>query len=99
MHQLKDNVTLTCNVTGDPRPTISWAEANYSMPLRLPKFKLSNYNQSLTIMNITLEDQGTYICEVKNKHDTEKRNVTVNVEGMFFSKVQPEWEMLFLYTC
>ncbi len=82
LHQLEDNVTLTCNVEGDPRPIISWTKANYSSPLTSPKFQLSNYNQSLTIVNVSLQEQGTYICEAKNQYADDKRNVTVNVEGM-----------------
>ena len=83
VHQLKDNVTLTCNVSGDPRPSISWTKANYSSPLTPPKFQLPNYNQSLTIMNVSLQEQGTYICNASNKYATAKRNVTVNVEGIY----------------
>ena len=82
VHQLTDNVTLTCNVSGDPRPSISWTKANYSSALTPLKFQLSNYNQSLTIMNITLQEQGTYICNATNKYAPVQRNVTVNVEGM-----------------
>ncbi|CAB4027902.1 Cortactin-binding 2, partial [Paramuricea clavata] len=86
VHQLTDNVTLTCNVTGDPRPSISWTKANYSSPLTPPKFQLSNYNQSLTIMNITLQEQGTYICNATNKYASVRRNVTVNVEEQHAKK-------------
>ena len=76
------NVSLTCNVNGDPRPSISWTKANDLSPLSLPKFQLSNYNQTLKIMNVSLREQGTYICETRNKYYVDKRNVTVNVEGM-----------------
>ena len=76
------NVSLTCNVKGDPRPSISWTKANDSSPLSLPKFQLSNYDQTLTIMNVSLQEQGTYICEATNQYAVDKRNVTVNVEGM-----------------
>ena len=67
---------------GDPRSSVSWTKANYSSPLPFPKFQLSNYNQSLTIVNLSLQEQGTYICEAKNQYAVDKRNVTVNVEGM-----------------
>ena len=76
------NVNLTCDADGDPRPSISWWQENYSSLLSPPKFQLSNYNQTLKIMNISLQEQGTYICEARNKYDVDKRNVTVNVEGM-----------------
>ena len=82
VHQLKENATLTCNVEGDPRPNISWTKVNHPSPLTSPKFQLSNYNQSLTIVNVGLQQQGTYICEAVNQYAVDKRNVTVNVQGM-----------------
>ena len=69
-------------VEGDPRPSISWTKANYSSPLSSPKFRLSNYNRTLTIMNVSLQEQGKYICEAKNIYAVNNRSVTVNVEGM-----------------
>ncbi|XP_028394789.1 hemicentin-1-like [Dendronephthya gigantea] len=80
VHQLNDSVILTCNVSGDPRPNIAWSKANFTNPLRPPKFILSNDDQSLTIVNVTLREQGTYFCEARNKYATVKRNVAVNVE-------------------
>ena len=86
VHQLKDNVTLKCDVEGDPRPSVTWTKYNYSAPLTLPKFILSKFNQSLTIMNVTLKEQGTYICKAKNTYAIDQRNVTVNVEGMVWMR-------------
>lgn len=81
MHKLNDNVALTCNVIGDPTPSISWTRANYSKPLTPPKFQLSYNNRSLIIINATLKERGTYICEAKNEYASDTRNVTVNLEG------------------
>ena len=33
-------------------------------------------------MNATLKERGTYICEAKNEHANDTRNVTVNLEGI-----------------
>ena len=82
VYKLNDNVALTCNVMGDPTPSISWTRTNYSNPLVPPKFQLSNNNRSLTIMNATLKERGTYICEAKNVYSKDTRNVTVNLEGI-----------------
>ena len=83
-HQLRTNVNLMCNVEGDPRPIISWTKENHSSTLSPPKFQLSNYDQTLTIMNVSLNEQGTYICEAENRYAVVERNVTVNVEGMIW---------------
>lgn len=82
IHQLNDDVTLTCKVIGDPTPRISWTRENYSIPLTPPKFKLSNSNHSLIIINATLNERGTYICKAENKHAVNRRNVTVNLQGI-----------------
>ena len=82
VHMLNDNVELTCNVMGDPTPSISWTTANFSYPLTPPKFQLSNNDRTLTIMNATLKERGTYICDAKNKYANDTRNVTVNLEGI-----------------
>ncbi|XP_028410342.1 uncharacterized protein LOC114532921 [Dendronephthya gigantea] len=78
VYQLNDSVILTCNVSGDPRPNIAWSKG--TNPLGPPRFLLSNDDQSLTIVNVTLREQGTYFCEARNKYATVQRNVTVNVE-------------------
>ena len=82
VYKLNDNVALTCNVMGDPTPSISWTRTNYSNPLVPSKYQLSNNNHSLTIMNATLKERGTYICEAKNEYAKDTRNVTVNLEGI-----------------
>ena len=82
VHKLNDNVILTCNVMGDPAPSIVWTRENYSTQLIPPKFQLSNNNRSLTIMNATLKERGTYICYAKNNYANDTRNVTVNLEGI-----------------
>ena len=81
-HQLMDNVTLTCNASGDPFPLVKWKHiVNDTILLKEPKFVFSNKNQSLTIQNITLKEQGTYICTVNNSYAVDEKNVTVVVEG------------------
>ncbi|XP_046846179.1 receptor-type tyrosine-protein phosphatase S-like isoform X2 [Xenia sp. Carnegie-2017] len=86
-HQINNNVTLTCDVSGDPQPTISWRIENSSHPLSSKKFQLSNSNQTLLIRNISLNDENTYICEARNKYASVERNVTINV------KVYPQAEI------
>ena len=82
VHKINDNVMLTCNVMGDPAPSIVWTRENHSTPLKPPKFQLSSNHRSLIIMNATLKERGTYICYTKNKYANDTRNVTVNLEGI-----------------
>lgn len=85
-HQINNNVTLTCDVSGDPQPTISWRIENSSHPLSSKKFQLSNSNQTLLIRNISLNDENTYICEAQNKYASVERNVTINVKGLMIKQ-------------
>ena len=90
---------LTCNVMGDPAPSIVWTRENHSTPLKPPKFQLSNNHRSLIIMNATLKERGTYICYAKNKYANDSRNVTVNLEGIIllrFSLSFPMHEVFFV---
>ena len=81
VYELSKTVTLKCNVEGDPRPLISWTfqGENGLSPLTSPKYQFSKFNQLLVIVNITLKEEGVYICEAKNMYGVEKRNVSVNV--------------------
>ena len=38
-------------------------------------------------MNITLDEQGTYICKIKNKYSVDEKNITIFVEGKFLPSV------------
>lgn len=82
VRELNVNLTLTCDVVGDPAPIISWTRENYSTPLTPPKFELSDGNRSLIITNITLSDRGRYICVAKNEHNVDRRNVSVTLKGI-----------------
>ncbi|XP_062868586.1 ADAMTS-like protein 1 [Trichomycterus rosablanca] len=56
------NVTLDCLVTGVPQPSVSWhrveGESNPNV-IRLT-------NGSLLLYNLTLQDDGTYVCTASN---------------------------------
>lgn len=59
-----DNLGLTCSVTGNPRPMeIQWSRMNDSMPERAEV-----YGELFSIPSLSMMDNGTYVCEVANKH-------------------------------
>ena len=95
-YQLMDNVTLTCSASGDPFPLVKWKHiVNDTILLKEPKFVFSNKNQSLTIQNITLKEQGTYVCTVNNPYAVDEKNVTVFVEGKL--SIQNSKYLLLIY--
>ncbi|KAL9952609.1 hypothetical protein ACROYT_G039885 [Oculina patagonica] len=56
------DVSLFCHATGQPKPTVTWRKA-FS---QLPKEKATVVNGTLTILNITKADSGTYACSATN---------------------------------
>uniref|UniRef100_A0A8D0HH62 Cell adhesion molecule 4 n=1 Tax=Sphenodon punctatus TaxID=8508 RepID=A0A8D0HH62_SPHPU len=59
-----DTLVLTCAVNGNPLPTeITWSRANDSLPERAQV-----EGEVLTIPMLSMLDNGTYSCQVANKH-------------------------------
>ena len=62
------NVTLSCNVDGQPEPTISWtmngSPLNTSVNSR--RISLSGDNKQLTVTNVHRTDNGEYRCVANN---------------------------------
>ncbi|KAM4703431.1 cell adhesion molecule 4 [Rhinophrynus dorsalis] len=56
-------LTLKCDVTGNPRPTeIIWSRLNDSLPERA-----QIQGDLLTFPSLSLQDNGTYSCQVSNR--------------------------------
>lgn len=53
------NITLECNVTGNPAPTIQWTKGNGSCVV-------ISSQKALTILHFNQIDSGTYFCTASN---------------------------------
>ena len=53
------NITVPCQATGDPQPTVTWVKENG--PLPVGRSTVSS-DGTLQIWNTKLEDSGTYTC-------------------------------------
>lgn len=53
------NITVTCQATGDPKPTVTWVKENGELPLERSKVSLEG---TLQIWNAKEEDSGRYTC-------------------------------------
>ena len=62
MAEEKQNVTIACNATGQPEPSITWSSAVGS----LPEDRTRVVNGVLNIYQLTRNDGGLYICKAKN---------------------------------
>ena len=57
-----ENVNLECKASGLPKPTVTWRKAFGS----LPRGKTTVIDGNMTMLSVTKEDRGTYVCTVKN---------------------------------
>ena len=59
-------MTLSCNATGNPTPTISWTR-NGSPVDTSARISFSDDNNTLTITNVKRTDSGEYRCVARNR--------------------------------
>ena len=79
-------MNLVCKASGLPVPTITWQK-----PLgHLPKGKTTVIDGNMTILRVTKEDSGTYVCSVKNLlgKDSALAQVTV-IDRLKFTLTPP----------
>ena len=89
MAEEKQNVTIACNATGQPQPSITWSKALGS----LPKDKAAVKNGALTIYHVAKNDGGIYICKAENIIGRASSTVLVVVFSPLRFKVRPPEEI------
>ena len=57
-----ENVNLECKASGLPMPTVTWRKAFG----HLRRGKITVIYGNMTMLSVTKEDRGTYVCTVKN---------------------------------
>ena len=62
----RNNVTLTCNATGNPEPQFSWYKVENTVK-RNNRINVSAENSHLTITDVNREDSGEYLCVAHNE--------------------------------
>ena len=73
-------MTLYCNATGNPAPTISWYKDGYDISNGL-RIILSPSREQLTIRKVNRIDSGHYKCLATNRVGTDTSNAsTINVQ-------------------
>ena len=72
-------MTLSCNATGNPVPTISW-NRDGSPVNKDGRISFSNEKKQLTIMNVSRIDSGEYRCVAENRVGNDTSNATLNVQ-------------------
>ncbi|XP_078350122.1 uncharacterized protein LOC144634945 [Oculina patagonica] len=90
------NVSLICQATGQPTPTVTWQKAFGQMP----KGKTSVVDGNLTIHNIAKADSGAFACTVKNLLGEDSAAAQIMVLGKLkFTLTSPVKVVASLYNC
>ena len=74
------NLTLSCDSSGNPVPTISWTRDGSPVNAS-ERISFSDDEKQLMITNVSRTDSGEYQCEARNKvgSDTSK-SASLNVQ-------------------
>ena len=83
------NITIACNATGQPIPSITFSRAVGS----LPEHRTKVINGTLTIYSVTTKDGGTYICKAENVMGSATDTVQLTVFSPLRFKVRPPQEV------
>ena len=62
----RNNVTLTCNATGNPEPQFSWFKVENTVK-RNNRINMSAKTSHLTITDVNRHDSGGYLCVAHNE--------------------------------
>ena len=84
-----DNVTLSCNASGNPEPTISWTRDGSLVSSGDQRISFEAGNRQLTIRNVNRTDSGEYRCVADNSEGNDTSNaITLDVKCKYTSSVQ-----------
>ena len=71
-----DNVTLSCNASGNPLPAMSWTRDGSLVSSGDQRISFEARNRRLTITNVSRVDSGEYRCVADNSEGNDTSNVT-----------------------
>ena len=75
-----DWTDLKCNVSGYPKPTITWLRAGTPIDTSNPRYVVLP-SGSLRIYGLALADSGIYSCEASNPLGKARHPVELSVQG------------------
>lgn len=71
------DIRLECMAFGYPVPSYNWTRLNGN----LPRYSYQeNFNRVLVIKNSTVNDNGEYVCTIKNDRKSLSKTILVNVQ-------------------
>ena len=87
------NVTLSCNATGDPAPLIFWIKGGSIITKSgNPRISFEADNKTLTIRNVSRNDSGQYRCVANNSAgEAISSAATLNVQCKYSTFLRPPY--------
>ena len=89
MAEEKQNVTIGCNATGQPSPTVTWSKSVG----RLPGSRIHVQGGTMKIFGVARKDDGIYICKAENILGLTTDTVLLIVYSQLRFKVRPPQEV------
>ncbi|KAB5536962.1 hypothetical protein PHYPO_G00113330 [Pangasianodon hypophthalmus] len=77
-----EELLLECIAAGVPTPEIKWFKKGGDLPER--KVKFENFHKTLSIVSVSDEDSGDYICMASNKMGSIRHTISVQVKAAPF---------------
>ena len=76
-----DNVTLSCNASGNPVPTITWTRNGSVLTSSVLRISFGAESRELTITTINTADSGEYQCVANNSEGNDTSDAaTIDVQ-------------------
>uniref|UniRef100_A0AAR2JKK7 Neurofascin n=1 Tax=Pygocentrus nattereri TaxID=42514 RepID=A0AAR2JKK7_PYGNA len=85
---LGEELVLECFASGVPAPSIKWTKDWEALSMQ--GMKLENFNKTLRIKKVSMEDGGEYICTATNRMGSLDHIITVRVKSAPFWVEKPE---------
>lgn len=79
-------------MSGSPEPSIAWFQHDDKIPLKnttVIVITQSGLTSQLTIVNVTLGDQGTFKCSATSNIGTDSKQAELFVKSKFFFYIVP----------
>lgn len=83
VNETVNRVELYCQTSGKPKPKVTWYKGDQLITNEFPyKYKLSQENTTLTILNLNYDDDGIYYCYASNLEKYPVANIYYSLKGL-----------------
>ena len=79
------DVFVICNVTGNPKPDMTWSKSQGILPESRTILNKGN----LSLVNVTTQDSGSYVCTARNIWGTKSSSVRLGVYTTLKFTIRP----------